>query len=109
MISGEGVESILDDLIINTSLKTLDLGVHENSQRKNSLGFQGSVCIAALLIRNKTIEFLSLNDNDFGSDGGECIGVALAQNDSLRVLRVAENDLGSDGCISIINSAEHLN
>ena len=31
MISGEGVESILDDLISNTSLKALDLGVYESS------------------------------------------------------------------------------
>jgi len=48
--------------------------------RKNSLGIQGAVCLSALLIRNKSIESLSINDNDLGADGGECIGVALAQN-----------------------------
>jgi hypothetical protein len=46
--------------------------------RKNSLGIQGAVCLAALLVRNKTLESLAINDNDFGSDGGEAIGVALA-------------------------------
>lgn len=38
MISGEGLELFLDDLISNTSLKYLDLGVVETSMRKNSLG-----------------------------------------------------------------------
>lgn len=55
MISGEGLELILDELIANTSIKSLDLGVVESSMRKNSLGIQGAVCIAALLIRNKTL------------------------------------------------------
>ena len=55
MISGEGLELILDDLISNTSIKALDLGVIESSMRKNSLGIQGAVCIAALLIRNKSL------------------------------------------------------
>jgi hypothetical protein len=78
MISGEGLELFLDDLIANTSIKSLDLGVIESSMRKNSLGLQGAVCIAALLIRNKTMQSLSISDNDFGPDGGECIGVALS-------------------------------
>ena len=38
MISGEGLELFLDDLITNTSLKHIDLGVVESSMRKNSLG-----------------------------------------------------------------------
>ena len=38
MISGEGLELLLDDLINNRSLKQLDLGVVESSMRKNSLG-----------------------------------------------------------------------
>ena len=78
MISGQGVELLLEDLIANTSLKQLDLGVLESSMRKNSLGIQGAVCLAALLVRNKTLESLAINDNDLGPDGGEAIGVALA-------------------------------
>ena len=108
MISGEGLELFLDDLINNTSLKQLDLGVVESSMRKNSLGIQGAVCIAALLIRNQTIQSLAINDNDFGTDGGECIGVALSQNENLRVLKISENDLKSEGAIPIINSSGNL-
>jgi len=64
-----------------------------------------------MLIRNKYIESLSINDNDLGPDGGECIGIALSQNESLKVLKVAENDLKSEGAMPIIKSSinlEHL-
>lgn len=108
MISGEGLELILDDLIANTGLKSLDLGVLEGSMRKNSLGIQGAVCISAILIRNKILESLSINDNDFGPDGGECIGIALSQNETLKSLKVSENDLKSEGSIPIIKSASNL-
>lgn len=93
------MELFLDDLIQNTSLKHLDLGVLESSMRKNSLGIQGAVCLAALLVRNKTLESLTINDNDFGSDGGEAIGVALAQNTTLKALKISENELKSEGAI----------
>ena len=78
MISGEGLELFLDDLIENKMLTHFDIGVIEGSMRKNSLGIQGAVCISALLIKNKILESLSINDNDLGPDGGECIGIALS-------------------------------
>lgn len=108
MISGEGLELLLDDLIDNPRLKHLDLGVIEGSMRKNSLGIQGAVCVSALLIKNKVLESLSITDNDLGPDGGECIGIALSQNENLRILKMAENDLKSEGAIPIIKSAGYL-
>lgn len=108
MISGEGLELLLDDLIENPRLKHLDLGVIEGSMRKNSLGIQGAVCVSALLIKNKVLESLSITDNDLGPDGGECIGIALSQNETLRILKMAENDLKSEGAIPIIKSAGYL-
>lgn len=108
MISGEGLELFLDDLIQDRYLRSLDLGVVEGSMRKNSLGIQGAVCISALLIKNQTIESLSINDNDLGPDGGECIGIALSQNDTLKILKIAENDLKSEGAFPIIKSATNL-
>ena len=108
MISGEGLELILDDLIANTTLKVLDLGVVEGSMRKNSLGIQGAVCVSAMIIRNKFLESLSINDNDLGPDGGECVGIALSQNETLKVLKIAENDLKSEGALPIIKSAINL-
>lgn len=108
MLSGEGLELCLDELIANKSITHLDLGVIESSMRKNSLGIQGAVCIAAILIRNNTITSLAVNDNDFGSDGGECIGVALGQNESLTVLKISENELKSEGAIPIIENAGNI-
>jgi Ran GTPase-activating protein (RanGAP) involved in mRNA processing and transport len=78
MISGQGIELIIEDLIQNGTLKHLDLGVLETSMRKNSLGVSGAVCLSSLLVRNKTLESLAVNDNDFGAEGGEAIGLALA-------------------------------
>ena len=108
MISGEGLEQLLDDLIYNEDLQSLDFGVVEGSLRKNSLGVQGAVGIAAYLIKNKVVKSLSLNDNDLGSDGGECVGIALSQNDTLEVLKVNENHLKSEGAIQIIKNATNL-
>ena len=108
MISGEGLEIVLPELISNTSLLHLDLGVVESSVRKNSLGMHGAVCISSMLMRNQTLEYLCLDDNDFGPDGGECIGVALGQNETLKVLKLAENQLESTGAIPIIKTAGTL-
>lgn len=108
MISGDGLECILEDLIKNTTLKHLDLGVVEGSIRKNSLGIQGAICISALMIRNKILETLCLDDNDLGIDGGECLGIALAQNETIKTLKLSENDLKSEGAIPIIKSAANL-
>ena len=80
----------------------------EGSSLKNPLGVQGAVCISALLIKNKNIESLSLNNNDFGAEGGECIGIALMDNDTLKGLKVADNQLRSEGAIQIIKNAVHL-
>lgn len=69
MISEVGLSMILEDLVKNVHLKTLDLGVIEGSIRKNSLGVDGARCIAALLIQNKALETLKLEDNDIGING----------------------------------------
>ena len=69
MISEIGMSMILDDLIKNTSLKTLDLGVLEGAVRKNSFGVDGARCLAALIIQNKKLETLKLEDNDIGIAG----------------------------------------
>jgi hypothetical protein len=54
-ISGDGLELILEDLIKNTTLKSLDLGSVDGSTNKNSMGIQGAICISALLIKNKCL------------------------------------------------------
>ena len=80
----------------------------EGSIRKNSLGIQGAMNISAILIKNKTLEYLSVNDNDLGADAGECLGIALSLNSTLKTLKISENDLKSEGGIPIIRSALKL-
>ena len=76
--------------------------------RKNSLGLHGASCIAAIIIKNHSIDTLILNDNDVGKDGGDCIGIALSQNMTLKNLTVAENELRTEGAISILENAVNL-
>ena len=105
MISGDGLETLVDSISYHRKLKTLDLGIFKGSIRKNSLGLHGASCIAAFLIKNSSLKTLILEDNDLGSDGGECFGVALTQNSSLKHLRITENDLKTEGSIFIINNS----
>ena len=69
MISEIGLSLVLEDLIKNSFLKTLDIGIMEGSIRKNSIGIDGARCIAAILLQNKTLECLKLEDNDIGING----------------------------------------
>ena len=63
MISEAGLELIVEDIIQNHHLKSLDvliiqeyqLGVWQGSIRKNSLEIDGSKCIAAILMHNRSL------------------------------------------------------
>ena len=89
MISEVGLSLVLDDLIKNTKLKVLDLGILEGSIRKNSFGIDGARCLAAILLQNKVIESLKLEDNDIGINGAEIISIPLKRNKTLKELKIA--------------------
>ena len=80
----------------------------EGSIRKNSLGIQGAKCLAAILLHNKSLENLKLQDNDLGSISGELIGAGLSQNRILRCLKISENDLRSEGVEQILKNSKYL-
>ena len=102
MISEAGLEMIIDELSKSTKLKSIDLGVLEGSIRKNSIGVDGAKCLAALILQNKFIEMIKLQDNDVGITGGEIIGTALKQNKTLKSLTISENDLKTQGAEFIL-------
>lgn len=108
MISGEGLETLVDSIADHPTFKVLDLGLFEGSMRKNSLGRQGATCLAAILIKNSALEELLLEDNDLGIGGGECFGLALTQNDNLKHLKIAENELRTEGADFILKNAQNL-
>lgn len=76
--------------------------------RKNSLGLDGAVCIAAIIYRHKGLESLAINDNDLGPEGGEIIGLALKHNSKIKELKMAQNGLKSEGTIHILKNALNL-
>ncbi|CAG9325226.1 unnamed protein product [Blepharisma stoltei] len=108
MISGDGLENLVDVISNHPTLKVLNLGLQEGSMRKNSLGLQGATCLAAILLKNSSIDTLILEDNDIGANGGECFGIALTQNMSLKNLKISENELRTEGAMFIIKNANKL-
>ncbi len=74
----------MENMLRNKYIKTIDLGVHEGSMRKNSFGIDGARCLAAVLLQNKTIECLKLEDNDIGINGAEIISIPLKKNTNLK-------------------------
>ena len=66
MISCKGLEVIIDNLSNSKTLRHLNLGVSKNSYRKNSLGLFGMKSLISLLLNNKRLEGLVLEDNDCG-------------------------------------------
>ena len=69
MISEVGLSLILEEFIKNGFIKSFNLGIEEGSIRKNSFGIDGARCLAAILLQNKTLESLMLEDNDIGING----------------------------------------
>lgn len=56
----------------------------EGSIRKNSLGIDGARVLAAVLLQNKKLEALRLEDNDIGINGAEIISISLKRNKTLK-------------------------
>jgi len=108
MISEVGLSLILEEFIKNTHLRTINLGVEEGSIRKNSFGVDGARCLAAVLLQNKTLESLLLQDNDIGINGAEIISIPLKKNKQLRELKIAENLIKTEGAEYILINALHL-
>ena len=108
MISGEGLEHLVDVIGEHKTLKVLNLGLHEGSMRKNSLSLQGATSLAAILLKNQSLDTLVLEDNDIGAVGGECFGIVLMQNNTLKNLKVSENELRTEGASFIIKNANKL-
>jgi len=108
MISAAGIEIISEELSKSECLKSLDLGVLEGSIRKNSLGVEGAKFLASVILQNRILETLKLQDNDFGITGSEIIGTALKQNLSIRHLILSENELKTQGASNILLSAFNL-
>lgn len=108
MISEVGISLVLEELIKNVHLKSLDIGIMEGSIRKNSFGIDGARCLAAVLLQNKVLECLKLEDNDIGINGAEIIAIPLKRNKTLKDLKISENLIKTQGAEYILQNAIHL-
>jgi Ran GTPase-activating protein (RanGAP) involved in mRNA processing and transport len=95
-------------MIKNSHIKSLDLGILEGSIRKNSFGIDGARCLAAILLQNKKIEVLRLEDNDIGINGAEIISIPLKRNHAVKELKISENLIKTQGAEYLLNNAIYL-
>lgn len=109
MISEVGLSLILEELIKNSHIRVLNLGIEEGSIRKNSFGIDGARCLAAVLLQNKTLEVLKLEDNDIGINGAEIISIPLKKNKQLKELKISENLIKTEGAEYILLNAININ
>ena len=67
------------------------------SDNVTRVGNEGAVYIANGLVRNNTLQILSLVGNQIGPDGIKAIAVALSNNNTLKHLVLANNMMGDEG------------
>ena len=107
-ISTEGLKIIQHELIESKSLKYLNFGVYKGSFRINNFSGEGGLIIARIVLNNKSIETLILQENLLGEDSGTKIGIALIQNKTLKKLVISNNKIKNKGARAIIENAEEL-
>ena len=107
-ISTEGLKIIQHEVIESKSLKYLNFGVYKGSFRINNFSGEGGLIIARIILNNKSIETLILQDNFLGEESGTKIGIALIQNKTLKKLVISKNKIKNKGARAIIENAEEL-
>ena len=107
-ISTEGLKIIQHELIESKSLKYLNFGVYKGSFRINNFSGEGGLIIARIVLNNKSIETLILQENLLGEDSGTKIGIALIQNKTLKKLVISNNKIKNKGARAIIENSEEL-
>ena len=76
-ISSEGLKIIQHEIIESNSLKYLNLGVYKGSFRINNFSGEGGLIIARIILNNKSLETLILQENLLGEDSGTKIGIII--------------------------------
>ena len=107
-ISSEGLKIIQHEIIESNSLKYLNLGVYKGSFRINNFSGEGGLIIARIILNNKSLETLILQENLLGEDSGTKIGIALIQNRTLKKLVISNNKIKNKGARAIIENGREL-
>ena len=107
-ISTEGLKIIQNDLANSKYLKYLNLGVTQGSFRVNNFSGDGGIVLARILLKNRSIETLILQENFLGEDAGDKIGTALIENKTLKKLVISDNKIRNKGARSILENGIYL-
>ena len=107
-ISTEGLKIIQNDIANSKFLKYLNFGVTEGSFKVNNFSGDGGIILARILLNNKSLETLILQENSLGEDAGDKIGTALIQNTTLKKLVLSDNKIRNKGARSILENATNL-
>ena len=68
---------------------------------------EGAVELAAALCKNSILEDLNLNRNPIGVKGASSMSDMLQHNTSLEVLHLCDDSVGEEGVHQLINSLKH--
>ena len=107
-ISTEGLKIMQTEIIESKFLKYLNFGVYKGSYRINNFSGEGGMVIARIILNNKSIETLILQENLLGEESGTKIGIALLQNKHLKKLVISNNKIKNKGAKAIIENSRNL-
>ena len=101
-ISSEGGVKLAAALCKNTTLKHLDLS-------RNPIGehVEGVTAVAEMLVENKTLTVLDLQDCHINSEGAVELAAALCKNSTLKHLKLDFNPIGVEGASSMSDMLQH--
>ena len=101
-ISSEGAVKLAAALCKNNTLKSLDLS-------NNPIGedVEGVAAVAEMLVENKTLTGLYLQDCHISSEGAVELADALCKNSILKDLNLNRNPIGVKGASSMSNMLQH--
>ena len=72
-----------------------------------NISSEGAVELAAALCKNSTLKYLDLDHNPIGVEGASSMSDMLQHNTSLEVLWVCDDSVGEEGIHQLINSLKH--
>ena len=101
-ISSKGAVELAAALCKNTALKSLYLS-------HNPIGehVEGVTATAEMLVENKTLIRLVLNDCHINGEGASTLGAALCKNSMLKHLDLNHNPIGVEGASSMSDMLQH--
>ena len=101
-ISSEGAVELVAALCKNTTLEHLDL-------RQNPIGehVEGVTAVAKMLVENKTLTWLDLEDCHISSKGAVELAAALCKNSTLKHVKLNFNPIGVEGASSMSDMLQH--